>query len=123
MDACPTPSERMKVIIAGSRDIVDMIHVERAVYGATWAIAEVVCGEARGVDRLGKVWARRQGIPVASFPADWDAYGNKAGTIRNNEMARYADALIAVWDGVSPGTRNMIDVARLLKLFVHVHLV
>jgi len=37
------------------------------------------------------------------------------------QMAEYADALIAVWDGKSRGTRNMIDEAarKNLKLFVH----
>ena len=36
-------------------------------------------------------------------------------------MAEYADALIAVWDGESRGTKNMIDEAtsRNLKLFVY----
>jgi hypothetical protein len=36
-------------------------------------------------------------------------------------MARYAEALVAVWQGNSPGTEHMIAVARArgLKVFVH----
>ena len=35
-------------------------------------------------------------------------------------MAEYADALVALWDGRSRGTKNMIDEAmkRELKVFV-----
>jgi hypothetical protein len=36
-------------------------------------------------------------------------------------MAMYADALIALWDGSSRGTRHMIKVANMQGLKVHVH--
>ena len=41
--------------------------------------------------------------------------------IRNQVMADHADALIAVWDGASKGTADMIDRAkkRGLKVFVY----
>ena len=45
------------------------------------------------------------------FPADWDKYGKRAGYLRNVQMAEYADALLAFWDGESRGTKNMIDEA------------
>lgn len=32
--------------------------------------------------------------------------------IRNQQMAWYATHLIAFWDGASPGTRGMIEVAK-----------
>jgi len=38
--------------------------------------------------------------------------GKAAGFIRNAEMAEYADALIAFWDGRSKGTKHMIDLAK-----------
>jgi type IV secretory pathway TraG/TraD family ATPase VirD4 len=36
-------------------------------------------------------------------------------------MAKYANALIAIWDGISKGTKHMIDIAkaRNLKVFVY----
>ena len=40
---------------------------------------------------------------------DWNKHGKAAGPIRNRQMAEYADCLIAVWDGKSRGTKNMID--------------
>jgi hypothetical protein len=36
-------------------------------------------------------------------------------------MASMADALIAVWDGKSRGTKNMIETAEKMGLRVYVH--
>lgn len=102
----------MKVIIAGSRGIVNTANVFNKLSLSSIDITEVVCGEAQGVDRLGKQWAKGQGIPVKSFPAEWDKYGKSAGYRRNVDMADYADALIAIWDGESKGTQHMIDIAQ-----------
>lgn len=110
----------MKVIIAGSRDIEDMLLVEQAIRESRFRISEVVCGMARGVDTLGKEWAEARNIDVAPFYADWNTYGKAAGYKRNSAMAEYADALIAVWDGRSRGTRNMIMLARKNNLRVYV---
>ena len=76
-------------------------------------ITEVVCGEARGVDKSGRLFAEDHGINVKSFPADWNL-GKGAGHIRNKQMADYADALLLIWDGESRGSANMK--ATMLKL-------
>lgn len=110
----------MKVIIAGSRTIEDMKSVERAVRVSMFDITEVVCGGARGADTLGKQWAADRGIPVSVFPADWNRWGRKAGYLRNCSMAEYADALVAIWDGSSRGTKSMIDIMRGLKKPIHI---
>lgn len=110
----------MRVIIAGSRNLTFYTNVIDAVRESGLDVTEVVCGMARGVDLLGRRWARERGIPVKEFPADWARLGRGAGHARNWEMARYADALIAVWDGRSGGTKHMIETARRqgLKVFV-----
>lgn len=72
-------------------------------------ITQVVSGMARGVDSLAVRWASANNIPVMPFPANWDEYKKAAGPIRNKQMADYADELLAVWDGESRGTKNMID--------------
>jgi len=100
-------------IIAGSRSVTPVQFV--AGLGACpWRhhITEVVSGTALGADRLGEEWAEEQGIAVRRMPADWDRYGKKAGFLRNREMAQVAEALIALWDGTSPGTRDMVKEGR-----------
>jgi SLOG family YspA-like protein len=100
----------MKVIIAGSRSITDLSTVIRAIVNSGFKITEEVCGCANGVDVLGSQWADINKIPIKHFPAKWDLHGRSAGYVRNQEMAKYADALVAVWDGKSKGTGHMIDI-------------
>ena len=113
----------MKVIVAGSRDITDYTVVKEAIEYATQnkPATEIVSGTARGVDQLGERWADENQIPIAEFPANWDEEGKKAGYLRNERMAEYADGLVAVWDGASRGTKHMIDIAKKKGLKVYVH--
>jgi hypothetical protein len=116
-------SYKMRVIIAGSRDIEDYEMVKDAVEKSEFKITTVVSGTARGVDKLGERWAKENGIPIAPFPAKWRVdgiYNPGAGHIRNGEMAENADALIAVTNG-SKGTANMIKQAQKkgLRVFVY----
>lgn len=100
----------MRVIIAGSRTIGDETYpvLEELLAGAGIAVSEVVSGCAPGVDRLGERWAKAHRVPVARFPADWRRHGRSAGFRRNAEMSGYGEALVALWDGQSSGTRHMI---------------
>lgn len=111
----------MKVIIAGSRSITSQSDVDLAIGFSGFNITEVVSGKCRGVDALGEAWAKKHGVPVRDFPAEWEFYGKKAGPFRNEQMATYAEALIAVRAaGKSDGTDDMIKRARKrgLKVFV-----
>ena len=110
----------MNVIVAGSRSITDIKIVAQAINESGFDVTEIVSGTARGVDVLGEEWAKSKGIPVKRFPADWEGLGKGAGFIRNAEMAEYADALVAIWDGKSRGTKNMIEQAKSKGLKVHV---
>lgn len=111
----------MRVIIAGSRTITSYKTVCEAIEASGFDITCVVSGTARGVDKLGEEWALRHAKSVKKFPAWWERYGKRAGYLRNEEMARNADALIAVWDGKSAGTKHMIDIANNAGLKVYVH--
>lgn len=105
----------MKVIIAGSRFIIDPNRVIEAIQKSSFDISEVVCGMARGVDTIGLEWAKNNNIPVKEFPADWDKFGKSAGYRRNLDMGNYADCLIAIWDTKSKGTGHMINIMQQLK--------
>ncbi len=109
----------MKIIIAGCRDIIGRVSFNLVTYAMAECkfrpVLEVVCGMAPGIDMAGHWWANRNKIPVKQFPADWKTHGKFAGPRRNYEMARYADALVAIWDGESKGTANMIGAMKKLK--------
>ena len=114
----------MKTIIAGSRSIIDINQVIFAVHDSGFLpdITEIVSGGAPGIDRLAIDYAKTNHIPCKTMPANWDKYGKRmAGLVRNGEMAQYADALIAIWDGRSRGTYHMIETAQRLNLKVFIY--
>lgn len=112
----------MKVIIAGSRNFNDYeklcVFCDKILCNQT--NIEVVSGTANGADKLGEKYANERGYSIKQFPADWDKYGKGAGFRRNSQMAEYADALIVFWDGLSKGTKHMIDLARRSNLKIKV---
>ena len=75
---------------------------------------EIVSGAAKGADEVGELYASHKGSGVIKFHAEWNKHGKKAGILRNIQMSKYADSLIAFWDGESRGTKHMIDTMRKL---------
>ena len=110
----------MRTIIAGSRECTHYDDLLRAIDNIGWSPSVIISGTARGVDRMGERWAKENQIPVEQFPADWDKYGKSAGVRRNAEMAQKADALLALWDWKSRGTKNMIDLATKQGLTIYI---
>jgi len=124
-----------KCIIAGSRSITDYSLICAAIKESKFPINEVVCGEANGPDKLGKLWAENCKIPVKSFPADWNnlshpdaviktnsrgqKYDALAGHRRNAQMRDYATHLILIWDGESSGSANMLKLAKEKGLMIY----
>lgn len=112
----------MKVIIAGSRSFVDytkLVEFCDSVLKDQTDIT-IVSGCARGADMLGQMYADEKGYPVLKYPADWDKYGKSAGYLRNEEMAKVGDMLIAFWDGESKGTQHMINLGKKHNLKIEI---
>lgn len=103
----------MKLIIAGSRTFrdIDLVnkYIESGVNRLGKPVSEVVSGTARGVDKIGEMWASTFNLPVKRFPADW-SLGKVAGILRNRRMAEYADAAIVLIQSNSSGSSNMAHV-------------
>lgn len=138
----------MIVIIAGSRSIKnkDVVYeaIDTCLYtmlndNATFTVDEIVSGGAVGVDTIAREYASDKKIVYKEFRAKWDdlsepgafvvysahgPYDKLAGIRRNRVMARYAASgenggmLIAIWNGVSKGTKNMIEEAKKEGLIV-----
>ena len=81
---------------------------------------EVVSGRAMGADTVGEFWQQfNDDVDIKYFPVtsrDWNVYGPKAGIFRNIEMGDHADILIDFWDGISPGSKHMIDYAKEINM-------
>ncbi len=110
----------MKLIIAGGRDfnnrelmvtkLQELVRQDKIPESP-----ELVCGMARGADIMAWQLWNANCMTVHEFAADWDRLGKRAGFVRNAEMAEFADALIAFWDGKSRGTKHMIDIMSRYK--------
>lgn len=104
------------VIVAGGRDFNNYEYLKRKLdtvlrrYDAD--DVAIVSGNAKGADALGERYSKERKMRCDLFPASWDVHGKSAGYKRNEDMAEYADALVAFWDGKSKGTRHMIQLAH-----------
>lgn len=107
----------MKVIIAGSRSIVDYKLVKKYLdeLKDKIEVTTIVSGRARGVDSLGEKYAKENNINLELFPANWNLHGKAAGPIRNKQMGDFADVLICFWDGVSSGSQHMVSYMKSLN--------
>lgn len=73
----------------------------------------IVSGGARGADTLAKQYANsREDVLYMEFKADWMTHGKKAGIIRNYDIVRTSNAVVAFWNGKSKGTKHTIQLAR-----------
>lgn len=119
--------QTLKIVIAGSRDIRDYARL-------TSFIAEVlptypgytrfliITGGARGVDLMGKRYARDNAHLYKEFKPIYDGKNNRfAPLARNEDMAKIGDIVIALWDGSSKGTLHMINAMKKKGKATHVY--
>jgi hypothetical protein len=78
----------MRVLVCGGRSFTDtaFIHAELDRLHRIHGFALVIEGDARGVDRIAGEWARRRGIELIEYPANWQRDGRHAALIRNEHM-------------------------------------
>lgn len=115
-----SPPMKKRVIVCGSRRWRDRDAIVNRLFKLP-ADTTIVHGNAQGADRIAHQEAQKLGLLVEPHPADWERYGKTAGPIRNKLMADLgADLCIAFWDGLSTGTRNMIDQAEKVGIPVEV---
>lgn len=102
----------MKLAIIGSRDFNDYNLLVKTLEPYKSKVTLVVSGAARGADILGEKWAKENNIQTLIFPADWDKHGKRAGFIRNEDIIRNCDGVIAFWDGISKGTSHSLSLSE-----------
>ena len=76
----------------------------------------IISGGMKGADELGIRYAREKGYILKQVDTEKDKYGDLAKAKGNERMAQEADACIVFWDGLSPGTANLIENTRKMKL-------
>ena len=121
----------LKIIIAGSRTITDY---DQLVYALTGAIQagiltsadsfEIVSGGAIGVDTLARRYATEFGLKLTEMKPQYKGPNDRGAPLRRNkDIANYGDVLIAIWNGYSTGTNDIIQYTKSLGKPVYVHIV
>jgi hypothetical protein len=87
--------------------VVDDLIEKYSDHGPVFKIVSGGC--PKGGDRFAEIIAERLYIPTIIHPADWSQYGRGAGFIRNTDIARDSDILIAcVSEDRKGGTEDTI---------------
>ena len=72
----------------------------------------IISGGADGIDQCAVSYAIKNGIAYEEILPDYKKYGKAAPIIRNKEIVRRADKIIAFWDGKSRGTLFTVNYAK-----------
>lgn len=108
----------MRVAVIGSRTL----RVENLEKYLPEDVTELVSGGADGIDSCAKAYAIKNNIPIKEFLPDYDTFAKRAPLIRNIEIIKYSDIVLAFWDKKSHGTKFVIDNCKKLgkpcKIFV-----
>lgn len=116
----------MKVAIVGSRSITDRDYVT---YHLDMLLGTdkhdshvclpitVLSGGASGVDTIAREWAEAYGFDFVLFKPyhmidDKAAYSPRYFFTRNKQIVDNADKVIVFWDGVSTGTKHVIEYSK-----------
>lgn len=101
----------MKVAIVGSRGY-DFEIPEKCIPENTTLI---ISGGADGIDKKSREYARKHHILIYEILPEYNLYGKAAPLRRNDVVIKYADMVVAFWDGKSRGTKYVIEKCRKIK--------
>lgn len=104
----------MKLAVVGGRSFDDYSLLRKSILQNFKGVKIIVSGGAKGADSLGERYAREFNLETLIFLPDWSRWGKTAGYVRNQDIIKNADYVIAFWDGKSKGTKSSIDIAKSL---------
>lgn len=102
------------VLVSGGRDYSDCNKVFSCLDAVLFLYGPVMLfhGSARGVDTFAELWAKSRQQIYVGFPAEWDRYGKRAGSMRNAEMGAMSQIKQGIVFQGGRGTLNMLSILR-----------
>ncbi len=108
----------MKVAVIGSRSLV----VKNLSMYLPKETTEIISGGAKGIDSCAKEYAVNNNIKLIEILPQYSKYGRTAPLVRNIQIIKSADMVLAFWDGKSNGTKFVIDNCRKLDVPIKIYL-
>jgi hypothetical protein len=109
----------MIVLVCGSRDWTDIDIVYKRLQSLP-SSTTIVHGGCRGADMIADSVAKKLGLNIKCFPAEWNKHGKSAGPKRNQKMIDETnpELVIAFHQDIesSRGTKDMINRAKLHQI-------
>jgi hypothetical protein len=125
LQAPPLPHDRggaqVRVIVTGSRawpDSVRVAHELNTLYLQHGPFTLIHGACSTGADAAAHHWYETAGLDLGCietrYPAAWEAFGKRAGPLRNKQMidTAGADLVLAFFFAASRGTQHTVDLAR-----------
>jgi hypothetical protein len=106
----------MKLAVIGSRDFTEYDFFKEKLEYLTQNIEEDIVyvsgGCKNSADELIKKYCKENNYELIEFLPDYKQYGKAATHIRNSQIVEFSDALIAFFNGSSPGSKSTISKAK-----------
>ncbi|MGL5711555.1 MAG: DUF2493 domain-containing protein [Paraclostridium sp.] len=99
----------MKILVSGGRDFKDKLLLEKTLSAAFNPSDILITGGATGADKLAENFANKNNIEAKIFYPQYKIWGKIAPLMRNSEMIKECDEVIAFWDRKSRGTKYTIE--------------
>lgn len=109
-----TTTPTMIFSVSGSRNFTDYEYVKSKL--SNYVISHMHVGDCRGFDTLAIRYCTEHHISYTVFYANWEAYGNRAGAIRNRDLIRGSECLLAFPLSNSRGTHSAINMSAILEI-------
>jgi hypothetical protein len=113
----------MKLAVIGGREFNDYPYLKKILnyIHKKETITFIISGGAKGADKLSEKWAFENDVHKTIYLPDWDTNGKAAGFIRNTDIVKNSDKVLAMWNCKSRGTadslRKAIQFKKILWVF------
>ena len=110
----------MKVAIIGTRDAAGF-KSEQITEHLPKECSVIISGGAVGIDTAAEHYAKEHSIPFRKILPDYSMFGKRAPLVRDTQIVKEADLVLAFWDMKSRGTS--FTIAECIRLGVAVQII